>query len=191
MPVEGGFAVTGAPTRKVTWKELAEAAELEATELFDPQRDMWPFGTHLAVVQIDRDTGHVKVDRIVAVDDCGNVVNPLIVEGQLHGGIAQAVGQALAERVVYDEQGQLMSGSMGDYAVLRAGDMPPMVLDHTVTPTPFNPLGAKGVGEAGTNGCPPAVANAIIDALSPLKVQLNELPLSPAAVTAAIERAGG
>jgi aerobic carbon-monoxide dehydrogenase large subunit len=197
VPVDGGFAVTGAPTRRVTWKEVADAAyagngasiDLEASEMFDPQREMWPFGTHLAVVFVDRDTGRVRVDRIVAVDDCGNVVNPLIVEGQVHGGIAQAVGQSLAEIVVFDDAGQLMTGSLGDYAVPRAGDMPPMVLDHTVTPTPFNPLGAKGVGEAGTNGCPPAIANAVIDALSPLGVRHLDLPYTSQRVWDAIRSA--
>jgi carbon-monoxide dehydrogenase large subunit len=200
VPVEGGFAVTGAPSRRVTWKEVAEVAyggnggdaiALEASEMFDPQREMWPFGTHLAVVRVDRETGHVSVDRIVAVDDCGNVVNPLIVEGQVHGGIAQAVGQALFEVVAYDEAGQLLSGSLGDYAVPRAADMPPLVLDHTVTPTPFNPLGAKGVGEAGTNGCPPAIANAVIDALSPLGVKQLDLPYTAQKVWEAIQRAPG
>jgi carbon-monoxide dehydrogenase large subunit len=197
VPVEGGFAVTGAPARRVTWKEVAEAAyggngdsiALEASEMFDPKREMWPFGTHLAVVRIDRETGRVSVDRIVAVDDCGNVVNPLIVEGQVHGGIAQAVGQALAEQVVYDPSGQLMTGSLGDYAVPRAGDMPPMVLDHTVTPTPFNPLGAKGVGEAGTNGCPPAIANAVVDALSPLGITHLDVPYTSQRVWEAIQGA--
>jgi carbon-monoxide dehydrogenase large subunit len=192
VPVEGGFAVTGAPARRVTWKEVALATApetLQASELFDPKREMWPFGTHLAVVQIDRETGLVQVQRILAVDDCGNVVNPLIVEGQVHGGIAQAVGQALVEQVVYDSAGQLLSGSLGDYAVPRAGDMPPMVLDHTVTPTPFNPLGAKGVGEAGTNGCPPAIANAIVDALSPLGVTHLDLPFTSQRVWEAIQAA--
>jgi carbon-monoxide dehydrogenase large subunit len=152
---------------------------------------MWPFGTHVAVVRIDRDTGHVNVDRIVAVDDCGNVINPLIVEGQVQGGIAQAVGQALAEQVVFDASGQLLTGSLGDYAVPRASDMPPMVLGHTVTPTPFNPLGAKGVGEAGTNGCPPAIANAVIDALTPLGVQHLDLPFTAERVWTAIQIAHG
>jgi carbon-monoxide dehydrogenase large subunit len=198
VPIEGGFAVTGAPSRSVTWKQVADVAysgsgsdsiELEANETFDPKREMWPFGTHLAMVRIDRDTGRVSVDRIVAVDDCGNVVNPLIVEGQVHGGIAQAVGQALVEQVVYDSAGQLMTGSLGDYAVPRAGDMPPMVLDHTVTPTPFNPLGAKGVGEAGTNGCPPAIANAVIDALSPLGITHLDVPFTSQRVWDAIQSA--
>jgi carbon-monoxide dehydrogenase large subunit len=198
VPVEGGFAVTGAPSRMVTWKEVAGAAyggngadsiALEASEMFDPKHEMWPFGTHLAVVRIDRETGRVAVDRIVAIDDCGNVVNPLIVEGQMHGGIAQAVGQALFEEVAYDDAGQLLSGSLGDYAVPRAGDIPPMRLGHTVTPTPFNPLGAKGVGEAGTNGCPPAIANAVVDALSPLGIKHLDLPFTAQRVWEAMQRA--
>jgi aerobic carbon-monoxide dehydrogenase large subunit len=195
--VEGGFAVAGAPSRSVTWKELATIAQtlptgeepgLEAHEAFDIA-EMWPFGTHIAVVRIDRDTGDTVIDRIVAVDDCGNVVNPMIVEGQMHGGIAQAVGQAMIERVVFDERGQMLSGSMGDYAVPRAGDIPDMVLDHTVTPTPLNPLGAKGVGEAGTNGCPPAIANAILDALSPLGVRHLDLPFTADRIWEAIQSA--
>jgi carbon-monoxide dehydrogenase large subunit len=198
-PTEGGFAVTGAPARRVSWQQIAQAAYapeatpgeepgLEASELFD-SAEQWPFGTHLAVVRIDRDTGYVKLEQIVAVDDCGTVVNPLIVAGQVHGGIAQAVGQALAERVIYDTQGQLLTGSLGDYAVPRAADMPPMLLDHTVTPSPHNPLGAKGVGEAGTNGCPPAIANAVMDALSPLGVQHLDLPFTSDRVWQAIQSA--
>jgi carbon-monoxide dehydrogenase large subunit len=197
--IEGGFAVAGAPSRAVTWQQVATAAYaseatpgeepgLEANELFD-SLEQWPFGTHLAVVRIDRDTGRVHVDQIVAVDDCGNVVNPLIVEGQMHGGIAQAVGQALVEQVAYDADGQLLSGSLGDYAVPRAADMPPMLLDHTTTPSPLNPLGAKGVGEAGTNGCPPAIANAVIDALKPLGIQHLDLPFTSARVWQAIQSA--
>jgi aerobic carbon-monoxide dehydrogenase large subunit len=197
VPIEGGFSVAGAPARRVTWQEIAsaayagdsKAADLEASEMFDPQREMWPFGTHLALVRIDRDTGRVTLERIVAVDDCGNVVNPLIVAGQVQGGIAQAVGQALVERVVFDADGQVLSGSLGDYAVPRAGDMPEIVLDHTVTPTPHNPLGAKGVGEAGTNGCPPAIANAVVDALSPLGITHLDLPFTSESVWRAIQAA--
>jgi carbon-monoxide dehydrogenase large subunit len=188
--IDGGFAVAGAPAKRVTWQEIARVAYaggqlpngeepgLEASELFETPGDLWPFGTHLAVVRIDRDTGAVKIERVIAVDDCGNVVNPLIVEGQVQGGLAQAVGQAMVERVVYDDQGQMLTGSLGDYAVPRAGDMPPMLLDHTVTPSPLNPLGAKGVGEAGTNGLPPAIANAVMDALTPLGVRHLDLPFT-------------
>jgi aerobic carbon-monoxide dehydrogenase large subunit len=199
--VDGAFAVAGAPSRNVSWREVAAAAHdlkklpagetpgLEEREAYDPGRELWPFGTHLAVVRVDQDTGAVHVDRIVAVDDCGNVVNPMIVEGQVQGGIAQAVGQALVERMAFDPGGQLLSGSLGDYALLRAGDMPPLVLDHTATPSPFNPLGAKGVGEAGTNGCPPAIANAVIDALSPLGIKHLDIPFTADRVWAAIQGA--
>jgi carbon-monoxide dehydrogenase large subunit len=139
------------------------------------------------VVRIDRDTGRVNVEQIVAVDDCGNVVNPLIVEGQVQGGIAQAFGQALTEQVIYDAEGQLLTGSLGDYALPRAGDMPPIRTDHTVTPSPSNPLGAKGVGEAGTNGCPPAIANAVMDALSPLGIRHLDLPFTAERVWQAMQ----
>jgi carbon-monoxide dehydrogenase large subunit len=200
-PVDGGFGVTGAPSRRVSWQELARAAYapdglppgedpgLEASEYFDVRRDLWPFGTHLAVVRINRETGQVTIERIVAVDDCGTVVNPLIVEGQIHGGIAQAVGQAMSERVWYDAEGQLLTGSLGDYAAPRAADIPPMLFSHTVTPSPFNPVGAKGVGEAGTNGCPPAIANAILDALAPLGIQHLDQPFTSERVWRAIQAA--
>jgi carbon-monoxide dehydrogenase large subunit len=181
-PVDGGFAVTGAPARRVSWQEVAQVAygpgPLQAGE--EPG---------LEAVRIDRETGRVNVQRIVAVDDCGNVVNPLIVEGQVHGGIAQAVGQALTERVVYEDEGQLLSGSLGDYAVPRAANIPEMTLDHTVTPSPLNPLGAKGVGEAGTNGCPPAIANAVLDALRPLGITRLDLPFTSDPVWQAIQAA--
>jgi carbon-monoxide dehydrogenase large subunit len=198
---ENGFAVAGAPMRRVTWQDVAQAAYaapeaaggtapvLEATEHYDVGRDLWPFGTHLAVVRIERETGAVQVEQIVAVDDCGTVVNPLIVEGQVQGGIAQAVGQVLTEQVLFDEDGQQLTASLGDYALPRADRMPPLVLDHTSTPSPLNPLGAKGVGEAGTNGCPPALANAILDALEPLGIEHLDLPYTPERVWRAIQAA--
>jgi carbon-monoxide dehydrogenase large subunit len=199
---DGGFTVAGVPARSVSWPAVAAAAHdaarlppgetpgLEEHELFDPGREQWPFGTHLAVVHVDRETGAVTLDRIVAIDDCGTVVNPLIVAGQVQGGIAQAVGQALVEQVSFDQAGQVLSGSLGDYALPRAGDMPPIDLGHTETPSPFNPLGAKGVGEAGTNGCPPAIANAVLDALAPLGVAELDIPYTPARIWAAIQQAG-
>ncbi len=190
--VQGGFEVAGAPSRRVTWQEIGQHAAqdgpLDVFAHYDPASEMWPFGTHLAVVRIDRDTGLVRVVTIVAVDDCGNVVNPLIVEGQVQGGIAQAYGCALCEQVVFDPSGQMLTGSLGDYAVARGGDMPALVVGHTVTPTPLNPLGAKGVGEAGTNGCPPAIANAVLDALSPLGVRDLDLPYTSARVWEAIQK---
>jgi carbon-monoxide dehydrogenase large subunit len=189
--VEGGFAVAGAPARRVTWQDVAQQAngDLQAATHYDPKRDVWPFGTHVAVARIDRDTGLVRIEKIIAVDDCGIVVNPLIVEGQVQGGVAQAYGQALCEQVVFDQGGQMLTGSLGDYAFARSGDVPAMVLGHTTTPTPFNPLGAKGVGEAGTNGCPPAIANAVLDALVPLGITDLDIPFTAARVWEAMQRA--
>jgi carbon-monoxide dehydrogenase large subunit len=201
--VEGGFEVAGAPARRVSWQEVGQAAQtpaglppgesvgLESFNSYDIPQELWPFGTHLAAVRIDRDTGLVRVECIVAVDDCGTLVNPLIVEGQVQGGIAQAYGQALAEQVIFDEGGQMLTGSLGDYPFPRAGDMPPLLLDHTTTPSPLNPLGVKGVGEAGTNGCPPAIANAVLDALSPLGIKELDMPFTSARVWAAIQAARG
>jgi carbon-monoxide dehydrogenase large subunit len=191
--VSGGFEVAGAPSRRLTWQEVAQHADgdLQAATHFDPQAEMWPFGTHIAVVRIDRDTGLVTVERVVAVDDCGTVVNPLIVEGQIQGGIAQAYGQAMCEQVVFDASGQMLTGSLGDYAFARGDDMPEMVLGHTSTPTHLNPLGAKGVGEAGTNGCPPAIANAVLDALAPLGITELDMPFTAARVWQAIQQSTG
>ena len=152
---------------------------LDATVYYDPANFTYPFGTHVAEVEIDRDTGQAELIRFVAVDDCGNQINPMIVNGQLHGGIAQGVGQALFEAAVYDDAGQLLSGSMMEYHVPRAADLPSFDLDHTVTPSPVNPLGVKGVGEAGTIGATPAVVNAVVDALSPLGVKHIDMPCTP------------
>jgi carbon-monoxide dehydrogenase large subunit len=188
----GAFQVAGAPARRVTWSEVAAAANgqgLAAETQFDVGRELWPFGTHLAVVRIDRETGDVKIARIVAVDDCGTLINPMIVEGQVQGGIAQAVGQAMREHVVFDADGQMLTASLGDYAVPRGESMPPLVLDHTTTPTPLTSMGVKGVGEAGTNGCPPAIANAVLDALSPLGVTEIDMPFTAARVWAALHSA--
>jgi carbon-monoxide dehydrogenase large subunit len=130
------------------------------------------------VVSIARETGHVKLERLVLVDDCGIVINPLLVDGQLAGGAAQGIGEALREAVLYADDGQLITGSLLDYAVPRAEDVPMLILDRTVTPSPRNPLGAKGVGEAGTVGTPAAVANAVVDALRPLGVRDVALPIT-------------
>jgi aerobic carbon-monoxide dehydrogenase large subunit len=130
------------------------------------------------VVSIDRDTGRPTIERFVAVDDCGNVINPLLVEGQLIGGAAQGIGETLWERIVYDANGQLLTGSLMDYAAPRAEQLPFFEMDRTVTPSPRNPLGAKGVGEAGTVSAPPAVANAVMDALRPFGVEPLDLPLT-------------
>ena len=150
---------------------------LDATSFFEPSNFTFPFGAHVCVVEVDAETGDVRIQKYVAVDDCGNVINPLLVEGQVHGGIVQSVGQALLEEAVYDEQGQLITGELTDYAIPRAWDMPRMETARTVTPSPVNPLGVKGVGEAGTIGATPAIANAVVDALQPFGVRHVDLPL--------------
>jgi carbon-monoxide dehydrogenase large subunit len=152
---------------------------LEVTRFFEPSNFTFPFGTHICVVEIDSDTGEPRLTKYVAVDDCGNVINPLVVDGQVHGGIAQGVGQALYEEVVYDENGQLLTGSLMDYALPRAHDLPNLELGRTVTPSPVNPLGVKGVGEAGTIGSTPAVVNAVVDALSEFGITHLDMPLRP------------
>jgi carbon-monoxide dehydrogenase large subunit len=149
---------------------------LDATTFFEPTNFTFPFGAHLCVVEVDADTGDVSVKKYVAVDDCGNVINPLLVDGQIHGGIVQAMGQALLEEAVYDDQGQLITGELTDYAIPRASDMPWIETDRTVTPTPVNPLGVKGVGEAGTIGGTPCFANAVVDALAPFGVRHIDMP---------------
>jgi len=193
---DGAMYVTADPTRQKTLAEVAFAATdfnwqpqggvpaglepgLEATSRFEPTNGTCPFGTHICVVEVDPETGQVELKRYVAVDDCGNVINPLIVDGQVHGGIAQGLAQALYEEVVYDAHGQLVTGSLMDYAVPKASMLPTLETARTVTPTLLNPLGAKGVGEAGTSGAAPAVANAIMDALAPFGVTHLEMPLKP------------
>jgi carbon-monoxide dehydrogenase large subunit len=152
---------------------------LSATYFFEPKNFTFPFGTHIAVVEIDRETGDISFQRYVAVDDCGKVINPLLVEGQVHGGIVQALGQALYEEVVYDEQGQLVTGTLMDYAIPKAAMLPRFELARTETPTDVNPLGVKGVGEAGTIGATPAIVNAVVDALAPFGIRHLDMPLKP------------
>jgi carbon-monoxide dehydrogenase large subunit len=155
---------------------------LSATYFFEPKNFTFPFGTHIAVVEIDRDTGDIEFLRYVAVDDCGKVINPLLVDGQLHGGIVQSIGQAMYEEVVYDEQGQLITGTLMDYAVPRASHIPELELERTETPSPVNPLGVKGVGEAGTIGSTPAIVGAIVDALAPFGIKHLDMPVKPEAI---------
>jgi carbon-monoxide dehydrogenase large subunit len=155
---------------------------LSATYFFEPKNFTFPFGTHIVAVEIDRETGHIKFLRYVAVDDCGKVINPMLVDGQVQGGIVQSIGQALYEEVVYDEQGQLITGSLMDYALPRASDIPWLELDRTETPSPVNPLGVKGVGEAGTIGATPAIVGAIVDALAPFGVKHLDMPVKPEAI---------
>jgi carbon-monoxide dehydrogenase large subunit len=152
---------------------------LDATRRFEPPNFVYPFGTHVCVVEVDAQTGEVKIVRYVAVDDCGRVLNPMIVEGQIHGGLAQGIAQALFEEVVYDANGQLVTGTLMDYAVPHAEQLPHFELSQTVTPTDVNPLGVKGVGEAGTIGSTPAVVNAVMDALAPFGVKHVDMPLLP------------
>ncbi len=160
---------------------------LEATAFFREVGLLYPFGTHVAVVEIDQDTGLVEMRKFFSVDDCGPRISPVLVEGQVHGGLAQGISQALWEAVVYDEYGQLLTGSLMDYAVPRADQLPSFVTGQTETPTPHNPLGVKGIGEAATIGSTPAVVNAVMDALSPFGVRHIDMPLWPEKVWRAIE----
>ena len=148
-----------------------------------------PFGSYIAVVEVDAETGAVTIERFVAVDDCGNIINPLLATGQVHGGLAQGIGQALFEGVEYDEQGQLLTGTLMDYALPRAEDLPAFETDHTVTPTPVNALGVKGIGEAGAIGAPPAIVNAAVDALAPFGIRHLDMPLLAEKVWRAIQQA--
>jgi carbon-monoxide dehydrogenase large subunit len=170
---------------------LPEGVEpgMEATTFHDPPNFTFPFGTHVCVVEVDEETGGVDLVKYVAVDDCGNQVNPLIVEGQVHGGIVQGIGQALFEEAVYDADGNLLTSTLADYLVPSAAEFPDFVTDRTVTPSPTNPMGVKGVGEAGTIASTPAVINAICDALAPLGVTDMQMPASPMRVWSTIQEA--
>jgi carbon-monoxide dehydrogenase large subunit len=142
------------------------------------------------VTEVDRDTGQIVIRRYVAVDDCGKIINPLIVDGQVHGGVAQGLGQALWEEAVYGDNGQLITGELTDYALPKAHLMPWIESSHTETPSPVNPLGVKGVGEAGTIGCSPAVVNSVVDALAPLGVRHIDMPLTPEKIWQLIQQGG-
>jgi carbon-monoxide dehydrogenase large subunit len=199
--VDGDFRVAGVPARAVGLAQIAFEAftahnlpegmepNLEAQATWDPPNFTFPFGTHVAVVEVDEETGAVTLQRYVAVDDCGNQVNPLIVEGQVHGGIAQGVAQALWEHAEYDEAGNLVTSTLADYLVPTAAEFPSFEIGTTVTPSPSNPMGVKGVGETGTIAATPAVINAVVDALSPLGVTAVEMPASPQQVWNAIRSA--
>jgi carbon-monoxide dehydrogenase large subunit len=203
MEFEGGkFFVRGSPDRGKAFSEVALAAYLahsmpagvepglDATSFYDPSNFTYPFGTHIAVVEVDIDTGVTKLVRYIAVDDVGNVINPMIVDGQLHGGIAQGVAQALWEHGVYDTNGQLLTASLMEYAVPKADQLPPFELGRTVTPSPVNPLGVKGAGEAGAIASTAAVANAVMDALAPFGISHIDLPLTPPKIWQAVKAAG-
>jgi len=185
---DGNFSVAGSPQKAVSFAEVAAAANtsntlapgiepgLETTVFWEPEACVFPFGTHICVVDIDKETGEAQIRRFVAVDDCGRQLNPMIVQGQIHGGIAQGVGQALIEGVEYAEDGQLLTATFMDYAMPIASELPHFELDHTVTLTSVNPLGVKGVGEAGTIGSTPAVAAAVADALGVAHI---DMPFKP------------
>lgn len=189
----GRIAVAGVPSRGVALRDLVDARQkvLQATGRYTVRGSTFPFGTHVAVVEVDLPTGDARLLHHFAVDDCGVVINPLLVEGQIHGGVAQSIGQALYEAAEYDASGQLVTGSLLDYAIPRAAMMPPIVTARTETPSPRNPLGAKGVGEAGTIGSMPAVVNAVIDALAPFGVRHLDMPLTPARIWAATRGKAG
>jgi carbon-monoxide dehydrogenase large subunit len=204
IDIEAGTAfVKGAPDRTVSFGDIAATAAvgaglpagvepfLDATTYFDPPNCTFPFGTHIAVVEVDGDTGKVDIKRYVAIDDVGNVINPLIVDGQVQGGIVQGIGQALWESGVYDEGGQLLSSTLMDYGVPKASWLPMLELGRTVTTTNVNPMGAKGAGEAGTIAATPAIVNAVMDALSPLGIKHVDMPLSAPRVWAAMQAANG
>ncbi len=199
---DGKFFVRGSPNRSKTIQDIALMANvawnmppgmepgLEATTFYDPPNFTFPFGAHVAVVMVDPDNGHIELTRYVAVDDCGPQINPMVVEGQVHGGVVQGVGQALWEGAVYDENGQLLTGSMLNYALPRAHQLPDVETFSTVTPSPHNPLGVKGIGETGTIASTPAVYSAVLDALRPLGVTTLQMPLTPERIWRAIHQQG-
>jgi len=198
----GKFFVRGFPEKHKTIQDIALMANvawnmpqgmepgLEATTFYDPPNFVYPFGAHVAVVEVDPETGHIELKRYAAVDDCGPQINPMIVEGQVHGGVVQGIGQALWEQAVYADNGQLLTGSLSDYAIPRADVLPDIEVLSTVTPSPHHPLGLKGIGEAGTIVSTCTVYNAVIDALEPFGVQSIQMPLTPERVFGAMSRKG-
>jgi carbon-monoxide dehydrogenase large subunit len=197
----GKFYVRGAPAKYKTIQEVALASYtaenlppgmepgLEVTHFYDPTNFVFPFGAHICVVEVDRETGEVKIQKYVAVDDCGNQINPMLVEGQVHGGITQGLAQALYEEAVYDSQGNLLTQSLNDYALPTTLEAPTYITDYTVTPSPVTPLGVKGVGETGTIAATPAVVNAVVDALAHLGIKHLDMPLKPEKIWKAVRQA--
>jgi carbon-monoxide dehydrogenase large subunit len=198
---DGRFFVKGSPDKAKTIQDIALMANvswnmpsgveagLEASTFYDPPNFTYPFGSHLAVVEVDPETGQIELKRYVALDDCGPQINPVIVAGQVHGGVVQGIGQALLEEAIYDEHGQLLTGTLLDYALPRADRLCDIEVLSTVTPSPHHPLGLKGVGEAGTIASTVAVYNAVMDALAPLGVQALQMPMTPERVWRAMEAA--
>ncbi|HUI85771.1 MAG TPA: molybdopterin cofactor-binding domain-containing protein, partial [Nitrososphaerales archaeon] len=188
---DGKIRSPTAPNKALSFEEVAEAAYspedlpagMEPTIYeycaYAPPATVYPFGTHVALVEVDRETGQVKILKYVAVDDAGRILNPLVADGQIQGGTLQGISQALLEEIVYDENGQLLTATLSDYPIPSTDTAPDIENYRTVTPTPLNPLGVKGVGEIGTIGATPAIANAVEDALSPFGVTVEKLPLTP------------
>ena len=204
MELAGGkFSVKGSPDKGMTLAEVAGGAYipenlpegmepgLEETTFYDPENFVFPFGAHACIVDVDAETGKIDIARYVCVDDCGPAINPKLIDGQIHGGVVHGIGQALFERIHYDDEGQLVTGTFVDYALPSAADVPSFETDRTETPSPVNSLGVKGVGEAGTIAATPAIVNAVIDALRPLGVDYIDMPLSPQNVWARIQEAQG
>ena len=196
---DGKFFVKGSPDNfktiqdatllaTVAW-DMPEGLDpgMEASQFYDPPNFVYPFGAHIAIVEVDPETGKIDLLKYVAVDDCGPQINPVIVAGQIHGGVIQGLGQAMCEGAVYDDNGQLLTGSMLDYTMPRADMFPKIELDHTVTPSPHHPIGVKGVGETGTIASTPTLYNAVIDALRPFNVEQIEMPLTSHRVWSAIQ----
>ncbi|HAX05066.1 MAG TPA: carbon monoxide dehydrogenase, partial [Acidimicrobiaceae bacterium] len=183
----GLFHVIGTPSIGVSWREVAELVEtqtdgprlLHAEEIFDSEGPTFPFGTHVAVVEVDVETGAVELQRLVACDDAGVILNPLLADGQVHGGLAQGAAQALVEEFRYDDYGNPLTSNLSDYSVISATELPMFERVVLETPTHINPLGAKGIGESGTVGATPAIQNAVIDALSHLGIRHLDMPLTP------------
>jgi CO/xanthine dehydrogenase Mo-binding subunit len=196
---DGKFRVKGVPTEGLTLGDIAAKAYsgdiedmepgLETTNFFKPSDETFPFGSHVAVVEVFPDTGEVKLLDFFTADDCGVILSPMLVEGQVHGGLAQGIGQALVEQMHYDGSGELLTGTLTDYAVPRANLFPIFTTDHTETKTHINPMGAKGIGEAATIGATPATANAVIDALAPWGITHVDIPTTPEKVWRAIRDA--
>ena len=190
---DGGVGVVGVPGARVTLAQVAQAARpgwdnprppgveagLEETTYWQPETVTWSYAVHVAIVEVDRDTGRVAIENYAVAHDCGVVVNPMLVEGQIMGGTVQGLGGILSEAIAYDANGQLLSGSLMDYALPIAADMPAMTIVHQHSPSPLNPLGVKGVGEGGAVAPPAAVANAVCDALAPFGVEVNTTPIRP------------
>ena len=193
---QGRFHVTGAPQPSLTWGDLAtrldaqgRLEELSAEVDFQAAQPTFPFGAHVAVVEVDTETGRVELKRIVAVDDAGRIINPLVAEGQVHGGVAAGIAQALYEEMAYDEHGNPLHGNLVTYCIPAASELPAIEVVGMETPTPVNPLGVKGIGESGTIGATPAVHNAVIDALSPYGVRHIDMPVNGETVWRAIQNA--